>query len=202
MRRATLHDESRTVGNALRGIPGAVQLTERHGGRCLKILGVLAACCLGCATYHFGNEGLFPPDVHTVFVPMIESASYRRDMGEQLTEAVCKEIEKRANFKVVGTPNADSTLIVKIANDSKQIVIREPNNEGRNIEVGLVVKVAWTNNRGVVVRSDEVPLPPEMIDMGATSNLVPEFGASTVSQYQVAMQKLAKQIVNTMEAPW
>jgi hypothetical protein len=162
----------------------------------------IVAICLGCATYHFGNEGLFPPDVHTVYVPMIESASFRRDMGEQLTEAVCKEIEKRANFKVVGNSNADSTLIVKIVNDSKQTVIREPNNEGRDIEVGLVVQVSWTDRRGVLVRDGAVPLPPEMISMAGTSRLVPEFGESTASQYEVTMQKLAKQIVNTMEAPW
>ena len=199
MSRVTHH----TVGNGLCAVPRS----ERHGGRCLQPSATLAAvflaaCFCGCAAYHFGNEGLFPPDVHTVYVPMIESASYRRDMGEQLTEAVCKEIEKRANFKVVGNPNADSTLIVKIVNDTKQIVIREPNNEGRNIELGLVVKVSWTDRRGVLVRDGEVPLPPEMIDMAATSSLVPEFGASTASQYEVTMQKLAKQIVNTMEAPW
>ncbi len=55
-------------------------------------------CCLlllsGCAAYHIGNSSLFPPDIHTVYVPMFESDSFRRDLGERLTEAVCKEIER------------------------------------------------------------------------------------------------------------
>jgi len=168
----------------------------------LVALLALAALTLGCASYHFGNDTLFPPDIHTVYVPLIESASFRRDMGEQLTEAVCKEIEKRTPFKVVGNPNADSVLIVQIANDNKQLIIREPNNEGRDIEVGLVCKVSWADRRGVPVRDGQVPLPAEMIDVAATSQVVPEYGASTVSQYEKTMQKLATQIVNLMEAPW
>ncbi|HKD37640.1 MAG TPA: hypothetical protein VKB78_12600, partial [Pirellulales bacterium] len=38
----------------------------------------------GCAGYHVGNASLFPADIHTVFVPMFESDSFRRDLGEQL----------------------------------------------------------------------------------------------------------------------
>src|SRR6267154_4235436 len=68
----------------------------------------------GCAGYHVGTAGLFPSYIHTVFVPMFESDSFRRDLGEQLTEAVCKEIESRGPFKVVGTPNADSVLTGRI----------------------------------------------------------------------------------------
>ena len=42
------------------------------------------------------------PDVSTVYVPMIESGSYRRDLGERLTEAVAKQIELKTPYKVVG----------------------------------------------------------------------------------------------------
>ena len=45
---------------------------------------------------------------------MIESDSYRRDLGERLTEAVIKEIELKTPYKVVGTPDADSILSVQL----------------------------------------------------------------------------------------
>ena len=64
----------------------------------------------GCASYQVGSESLYAPDVATVYVPMIESDSYRRDLGERLTEAVIKEIELKTPYKVVGTPDADSIL--------------------------------------------------------------------------------------------
>ena len=132
----------------------------------------------GCACYHFGNDTLYPPDIHTIYVPVIESDSFRRDLGEQLTEAVCKEIEKRTPLKVVGTPNADSVLTARIKIDTKHSLVREPNNEGRVIEMGLVVAVSWADRRGIVLRSPvNVPVPPDLVTLVQTNQLIPEYGA-------------------------
>src|ERR1700676_3808059 len=100
-------------------------------------IGALLVALAGCAAYHVGNAGLYPPDIHTVYVPMFESDSFRRDLGEMLTEAVCKEIELHSPFKVVGNPNADSVLIGRISGDTKHAIVREPNNEGRENEIGM-----------------------------------------------------------------
>src|SRR5881397_1775573 len=70
--------------------------------------------CTGCIGYHAGTGSLYAPDVATVYVPMIESDSYRRDLGERLTEAVVKEIELKTPYKAVSTPNADSILSVRL----------------------------------------------------------------------------------------
>ena len=156
----------------------------------------------GCAAYHVGTASLYPPDIHTVYVPMFESDSFRRNLGEQLTEAVCKEIEKRTPFKVVGTPNADSVLTGRIISDKKSPLVREPFNEPREIEMGLVVKVSWADRHGSVVREGQVPVPPDMVGLIQTDNLIPEYGASTATSLQKAMQRMAKQIVDLMEAPW
>ena len=158
--------------------------------------------CGGCAGYHVGNAGLYPTDVHTVFVPMFESDSFRRDLGEQLTEAVSKEIENRTPFKVVGTPNADSVLTGRITADTKHALFREPNNEARAISMGMVVKVSWADRRGNIVNAGQVPVPPEMIDMNQSAQLIPEYGGSTVSAQQQMIKRLAKQIVDLMQSPW
>ena len=76
----------------------------------------------GCAGYRFGAASLYPPDIQTVYVPVFESNSFRRNLGEWLTEAVCKEIELKTPYKVVGTPNADSVLTGKITSDTKPAV--------------------------------------------------------------------------------
>jgi hypothetical protein len=166
------------------------------------LLATVASMASGCACYHFGADTLYPPDIHTVYVPVFESDSFRRDLGEQLHEAVCKEIEKRTPFKVVGTPNADSVLTGRIKTDTKHSIIREPNNEGRVIEMGLVVSVSWADRRGVVVREGTVPVPPELVNLVQTNQLIPEYGASTVSSLQKTMQGLATKMVDMMETPW
>ena len=53
------------------------------------------AVLAGCASYRVGNASLYPPHIRTVYVPVFESASYRRNLGERLTEAVMKEIEAK-----------------------------------------------------------------------------------------------------------
>jgi hypothetical protein len=169
----------------------------------LAAIGCTAAVLMaGCACYHFGTADLYPRDIHTVYVPMIESDSFRRDLGEQLTEAVCKEIENRTPFKVVGTPNADSILTGRIKTDTKHSIVREPNNEGRVVEMGMVIQVTWADRRGIVHGEGAVPVPPELVTLSQTNQLIPEYGQSTVTSLQQIMQGLAKKIVDMMETPW
>ena len=55
---------------------------------------------------------------------MFESVSFRRDLGERLTEAVMKQIEEKTPYKVVSDPNADSMLSGRIAQESKRVTDR------------------------------------------------------------------------------
>src|SRR6476660_2725748 len=56
----------------------------------------------GCAGYQLGQRSLYRPDICTVHIPVIQSDSFRRYLGERLTEAVVKEVELRTPYKVVG----------------------------------------------------------------------------------------------------
>jgi len=157
----------------------------------------------GCATYHVGNASLYPPHIRTVYVPIFESDSYRRNLGERLTEAVTKEIEAKTPYKVMGTPNADSVLTGRIVSETKRVLIEDPFDDPREVEVGLQVQVRWIDRRGDSVRSMEpVPLPSELALVGASASLVPEVGQSIAVAHQQAVQRLAEQIVGMMEAPW
>jgi hypothetical protein len=160
----------------------------------------------GCAGYRFGNNTLYAPNVRTVYVPMIQSESYRTtpgvDLGERLTEAVCKEIEKRTPFKVVGDPNADSVLTARIVADTKRMVVESPTDQSRQVEMNLQVLVTWADRGGSVLASGQVPLPAASVDVGQAAMLVPEFGRSVVSTQQEGLVKMAQQIVGLMEEPW
>ena len=77
---------------------------------------VLAAASVecGCVGYRIGTESLYPCNIHTVYVPVFESDSFRRYLGERLTEAVIKEIELKTPYKVTGDSEADSILSGRI----------------------------------------------------------------------------------------
>jgi hypothetical protein len=157
----------------------------------------------GCASYRIGNGTLYAPDVSTVYVPMVESDSFRRDLGERLTEAIAKEIELKTPFKVVGAPDAaDSILAARLVSDTKRVIVENQNDDPRAIETAIFVEVNWLNRRREPFAPvAAIPLPPEL-GIAQTAPLLPEAGQSVATQQQQAIQRLAEQIVATMEEPW
>lgn len=165
---------------------------------------LLAALALapGCAAYRIGNSSLYAPDVATVYVPMIESESFRRDLGERLTEAVQKEIELKTPYKVVSTPDADSVLAARLVSDTKRVIVENQNDDPRVVEAALFAEVNWYNRRREPMGpTASIPLVPELT-IGQTAPMIAEAGQSIASQQQLAIQRLAEQIVATMEEPW
>lgn len=167
------------------------------------LLLALLAAISGCAGYQIGAQSLYPCHIQTVYVPIFESHSFRRNLGERLTEAVMKEIELKTPYKVVGTPSADSILSGKIVTDSKRMLVPTPAGDPRQLEMGFQVLVKWVDRSGKVLRDGGcVPLDDPSVNVQATAKVVAEVGQSIASGQQQAIQRAAEQIVALMEAPW
>jgi len=175
--------------------------------RCLGA-GVLLAVCLlsvgGCAGYQIGNQCLYPEQVHTVYVPMFESNSFRRNLGERLTEAVMKEIERVTPYKVVGSSaEADSILSGRITGERKRVLVEDRFDDPREVEVNFNVRVRWIDRRGRSLCDDAaIPLDQAVTDLGGHASFVPEVGQSVATAQQQAIERIAAQIVSMMEKPW
>ncbi len=181
------------------------RVTARGGNAFSVICHLSLVLCLlaGCASYQFGSGTLFRPDVRTVFVPMFESDSFRRQLGERLTEAVVKRIEKVTPYKVVHRADADSVLHGRILADRKRIITEDAYDFGRDVDVSIVVEATWTDRAGNLIGSPFAqPLPPSLITFTGTSHFLPEAGQSYATSEREALQTLAKQIVEQMEMPW
>ena len=161
------------------------------------------ALAAGCIGYQVGTGSLYAPDVATVYVPMIESDSYRRDLGERLTEAVVKEIELKTPYKVVSTPDADSILTARLLTDTRRTLVENAYDDPRVSENEIRAQVTWLNRRRLPIAPVQMlNLPPDLVAMSSTSNIIPEAGQSVATSQQQAIDRLAQQIVATMEAPW
>ncbi|MHB8899737.1 MAG: LPS assembly lipoprotein LptE [Thermoguttaceae bacterium] len=161
------------------------------------------AILTGCATpYQVGNRSLYPQDVRTVYVPIFDSDSFRRNLGERLTEAVMKEIENKTPYKVVGTSNADSILSGRIIGETKRVVAENSYDDPRKLDVSLQIKVSWIDRSGGILHEGCVALPPDLSAVGGTASFLPEYGQSVATAHQQAIQRVAEQIVGMMEAPW
>jgi hypothetical protein len=175
--------------------------------RCSLVIATIAFVVSGCAGYRFGNNTLYAPNVRTIYVPVFQSDSFRTtpgiDLGERLTEAVCKEIERRTPFKVVGSAEgADSVLTCRIVADTKRMVVESPTDQSRQVEMNIQALVTWADRGGAVLATGAVPVPAASVDVGQPAMLVPEFGRSVVSTQQEGIQRMARQIVGLMEEPW
>jgi hypothetical protein len=165
------------------------------------IVALLFAC--GCAGYQIGNQSLFPTEVHTVYVPVFKSASFRRNLGERLTEAVIKEIENSTPYKVVNDPTADSTLLGTITQENKTVLVPALSGDAREVQAGMTVRVSWADRKGRLLREDKsIPLPTEIAEVTDTGNIVAEVGQSVATAQQQAICRMAQQIVGLMEKPW
>lgn len=158
----------------------------------------------GCANYQVGNDLLYPSTIRTVHVPVFESTSFRRNLGERLTEAVVKEIEYRTPYKVVGdSRGADSILSGKIVGDRKGVLVVDPNGQPRDVEINLKVQVRWIDRQSNLIREGApIPLPSQLAEVTDATDLVPEVGQSVATAQQKVIQRLAQQIVGMMEVPW
>ena len=178
-------------------------LQRRAVSPTIALAGLVALCWPGCASYRIGNATLYAPDVQTVYVPIVESDSFRRDLGERLTEAIVKEIEEKTPYKVVGSPDADSILSARLVGDRKNVTIENRNDDPRAVELLLTAEVTWLNRRRTPIQPPQaIALPPGLVDVGQTSSLIPASGQSVATSQQQAIERLAEQIVSTMEEPW
>jgi hypothetical protein len=166
-------------------------------------IGIGLLLTTGCAAYHVGTQSLYAPDVSTVYLPMIESGSYRRDLGERLTEAVAKEIELKTPYKVVGTPAADSILQIRLLGDNRRTLAQNHFDDPRVSASGMYSEVSWVNRRREPIGTTRyIAMPDELVSIQSTANLIPEIGQSVATSQQQAIERLAQEIVATMESPW
>lgn len=164
--------------------------------------GMLLSFCVlfsGCG-YHMGRG--FEPGIQSVYVPIFESQADRRGLEFQLTEAVQKEIQMRTPFRIVDEPAADTQLIGKIVNMRKRVLGETRYDDPRELQMSLTVVVRWENLKtGELLAEKRVPITENEIQLIQRSEFAPEVGQSLATSYQQLVDRMARDIIDMMEAP-
>src|SRR5215469_3463729 len=155
----------------------------RHAKRLGWMVSLAIVAASGCANYRMGSRSVYAPDVQTVYVPMIQSNSYRQFLGEWLTEAIVKRIEQVTPYKVVPSPEqADSVLTVRVNSDQKSVLMESFTDEPRELQFTMQVSADWVNRNGQQLGQPiNVPLPSVLNPIQDSSNIYPELGQSVSS---------------------
>ncbi|MDO4558779.1 MAG: LPS assembly lipoprotein LptE [Planctomycetia bacterium] len=165
---------------------------------------VFCAFFAGCGAMHyqFGNDVLFDDSISTIHVPVVRCESFRVGLGEQMTEAIVKEIETRTPYKVVGSPStADTTLVVRIVEDTKTPRVRTSDNQARQMEMGLEIEVSVYDHGSETPRQiSHLPLPN--LTMKRSQLMIPEAGQTVATTQLRDMERIAADIVSVLETTW
>jgi hypothetical protein len=143
---------------------------------------------LGCAGYHMGNQFLYRNDIRSVHVAIFETDSYRRFLGQRLTEAVVKQISDPRL--------ADSFVQGRILRDTKRVLSETRDDDPRALQYGWQLEVTWVDRAGVPLMQRQVLRIDEDIDF------IPEGGQSLATAEMEMVERLARQIVGQMELAW
>jgi hypothetical protein len=178
------------------------RLARDCGAACalLVVLAALVSCSSGCG-YTVGNA--FQGNVRSVYVPIATSDDFRRGYEFQLTEAVLTQIKQRTPFKIAKNDAADTKLTMKIKSIRKTVLGTTVNNDPRELQVQFAVDVIWEDMRtGRILAQRQVSLEPEISHLFSTGMMAPEVGQSLATATKQAINSMAQQIVDLMEAPW
>lgn len=158
---------------------------------------VLLVCAMtGCRSYHVGNQFLFRSDIRTVHVSIAGSESYRRFLGQRLTEAVIKEVELNTPLTITDPQLADSFIRMNIISDRKRVAGENINDEPRTLQVNWIAEVDWVDRAGVPLMQRQI------LRIARDAEFVPEGGQSLATAQQKIVEQIARDLVSQMQTPW
>lgn len=154
----------------------------------------------GCG-YTFGPQRV--QGVRTVYVPVFEMDSFRRDLDRLLTEAVQSEIRTRSAYRLEDEQSADTILKGRIVDDRKDLLSETRFDDARELQLSLGVQISWIDRRsGRVLQERIFPVSQVLTQQAASVGFAPELGHSMATAQQQAAERMASQIVDMMEVPW
>ena len=162
----------------------------------ITVMLLILAVVGGCATYHVGNQYLYRSDIRTVHVPVFESDSFRRFLGQRLTEAVIKEIELSSPLVITESQLANSFLRGRIVGDAKRAAGETLNDDVRVLNTTWQVEVSWVDRAGVPL------MQTQRLTINREAVVIAEGGQSLSSAQQTLIERLARDIVNQMQQPF
>lgn len=132
--------------------------------------------------------GPFRQDIRTVYVEMMESRTFRRDMEFALTEALKKRIATDTPYKVVPREKADTILRGEILEERQAAFAPDPLTRlPREKALTLAVRLEWKD-----VRTGKLLQKPATLQ---TVDYLPPTGEQEKYAQDKAIDRLAARIV-------
>ena len=184
--------------------------------RLTKIISLnLIFLLFGCAYYSMA--GSIPPNIKNVSVPLFINETVEFELSEKLTSGIIQEIGSQNIVKITNDIDSDSIINGVISSVSDGPYSFNNNEQVSEYRFSLSVKVSWVNNNDENILFDKTfsAFGTYSIDNDPSSDGLDndndgiidgddsdEFGDSRELAINVAINKIAVDIVNTVLSTW
>ncbi len=155
----------------------------------------------GCSTdpargYAFASR--HPGDISTVAVEIFENETFDRDIEFELADALVKEIEARTPYKVTSPSRADTILTGRIRDVERRQLSKSPlTGLSEEVAVSVTIDLRWRD-----LRTGKALLDLEsFVSHGLFVPSRPTAEPVELGRF-AAVEKLARDVVDRMEADW
>jgi hypothetical protein len=140
--------------------------------------------------------GLYRENVRTVYIEMFQSKEFRRGIEFQLTEALRKQIDRATPYHNAPKESADTVLSGEVLEWREGTLGRDFITDLPRETAGtLVIRFRWQDVRTGKLLVDE----PRFV---TTVEYVRPIGETIFHAREEAVNKMARRVVESMEAPW
>ncbi len=157
---------------------------------------LLAAVCGGLAGCGYRAGGPFRGGIETVYVDMVGSREFRRDLEFKLTEALKKRIGTDTPYRVVAREKADTILSAEVLEQRTAAFAPDyRSQQPREKQLTLAVRVQWKDARSGRILVDQP------VQLQTADYVVPPGETEALAQERV-IDRLAARIVAMLYEDW
>ena len=170
---------------------------------------------VGCSYYSMA--GSIPANINNVYIPLIENDTAEFEISENLTSKITQEIAIQNILKITDNSNSDSTILGVITSATDGPFTFDSNEQVDEYRFSISLKILWVDNENEknlidktftgfgnysinnVPSSDGIDNDNDGI---LDENDDDEFGDSRELAINIAINKIASDVVNSILSTW
>ena len=181
-----------------------------------KIVNSLSIFMLvGCSYYSMA--GSIPANINNVFIPLIENDTAEFEIAENLTSKITQEIAIQNILKITDDSNSDSTILGVITSATDGPFTFDGNEQVDEYRFSISLKILWVDNENEknLIEKTFTGFGNYSINNDRSSDGIDndndgildendddEFGDSRELAINIAINKIASDVVNSILSTW
>ena len=181
-----------------------------------KIVNSLSIFMLvGCSYYSMA--GSIPANINNVYIPLIENDTAEFEISENLTSKITQEIAIQNILKITDNSNSDSTILGVITSATDGPFTFDSNEQVDEYRFSISLKILWVDNKNEknLIEKTFTGFGNYSINNDPSSDGIDndsdgildendddEFGDSRELAINIAINKIASDVVNSILSTW